>query len=588
MEIKKGIAVSPGYAVREAFLLDLEEYRIPERVVLPGEVDHELSRLQRGIDGARKEIDELRTRVLDDMGPDYARIFDFHKQILADPDLQDEIRARIRKDRFSAEYAVSRAMRKYRRAIQGIGDGYFAQRYHDIDDVEQRLLHNLLGERRESLRNLEKEVVIVARNLSPSQTADLDPAKVKGIATDAGGRTSHTAIVARALGIPAVVGLESLTTEISGGDVIVIDGNRGIVIVGPDESTREEYHIKERRFQELGAKLTRELHDLPAQTLDGHEIALYANVEFPHEIDVALDKGAEGIGLYRTEFIFTEARRIPTEEDHYGIYKDAVDRMAGRPVVFRTMDLGADKFMFDGLEPAGSGQAPNPEHNPFLGCRSIRYCFERQDIFKPQLRAILRASAFGDVRILFPMISSIEEIRKAKLILRDVMDELKRESVPFNPGIPVGVMIEVPSAAVVADVMVREVDFFSIGTNDLVQYALAVDRVNERVAPLYQPAHPAILRLVRNVVRAASAHDVQVTMCGEMSGEVVYTMLLVGLGIQSLSLTPAMIPEVKKVIRSLTFKEANRVTEEVMNFEDASETVDYLQERMSRILPQTV
>ena len=575
MDIKKGIAVSPGVVVREAFVLDSEQVRIPRRFFEPEKLQYELARFENGLEKARSEVEGLRNQVVARVGSDYGAIFEGHLRMLQDAKVLSEIRDLIREKHFTPEYAVSRTLRKYVRAFRAVEDSYLKARVDDILDVEVRLLRNILGETREELNNLSSEVVIVASDLSVSETAQLDTSMVKGFATDLGGRTSHTAIVARALGIPAVVGLENVTEEVSGGDYVIIDGNRGLVITSPDEETLAKYRELERGFISFSRKL-HELRDFPATTRDGVDIAIYANIEFPREIPIALENGAQGVGLYRTEFLYLVRDTEPTEQDHFGAYLESVHLLSGRPLVIRTVDLGADKIPSD--HPA--------EKNPFLGARSLRLCFERIEMFKTQLRAILRASAFGDVRVLFPMVSSIDELRRARAVLREVQEALRREKVPFREDIPIGIMVELPAVAVVPEMFVNDCDFFSIGTNDLIQYTLGVDRANERVAALFTPAHPAVLRLIRNVIEAADRKGIAVSMCGEMAGEIEYAILLIGLGLKILSVSPTVLPELKKLIRSIAYADVRRVVDEVWKFDQSEQIINHLRNRTREILPE--
>jgi phosphotransferase system enzyme I (PtsI) len=575
VEIKKGIPVSPGFVVREAFVLDSEEVRIPQRFIEPAETEAEVERFKKALEVARSEIEELRVQATESVGPEYGAIFDFHKALLDDRQILKEVDTRIRNNKFTAEYAVSRALRKQAKSLGSVENPFFSQRVDDIYDIEKRILRSLIGERRESIRNLENDVIVIARDLTPSQTASLERTKVVGFATDVGGRTSHTAIVARALGIPAVVGLGLITSDVSGGDMVIIDGTNGLVIISPDERTLKKYRTLEKDFKEFQRKLVN-MYGLPAETIDGYTFKLLANIEFPEEVDSALSAGADGVGLYRTEFLFTDHVK-PDEETQMRAYREALKKMGGKPVVIRTLDLGADK--------APGDISLVRESNPFLGCRSIRYCLLHIDIFKTQLRAMLRASPFGNLKIMLPMISSVDEVRRTKVILSDVMEELREQSISFNPDIEVGAMIEVPSAALTVDILAREVDFISIGTNDLIQYTLAVDRVNERVAELYRPVHPAILRLLREIILNGKRLGIEVAMCGEMSAEVVYTILLLGMGLENLSITPVNIPEVKKVIRSVTMHEAKETAEVVMHLSDAKSAESFLRARAHKIVP---
>jgi phosphotransferase system enzyme I (PtsI) len=578
MEIRKGIAVSPGVVIREAFMFESEGYRIPRHIIRKDEVDGEIKRLEKAIEDSMKEMHELETKVSENLGSEIGSIFGTHRMVLQDTRLRNEIIEKIKKANFTPEFSVSLALRVYIRKFQDVKDSYLAERVSDIFDVERRLLKNLLGEKREELKNLAQEVVLVAHDLTPSQTASLDTGKVKGFATDVGGRTSHTAIVARALGIPAVVGLGSITTDVFGGDTVIVDGNRGIVIVRPDEETLATYQNKVQSIHVFEEKLSTELKDQPSTTRDGIHISIYGNIEFPKEVTINKKQGAEGIGLYRTEFLYLGSPKPPTEEEHLEAYSAVVRELKSSPVVIRTLDLGADKFI---------ATEDRKEGNPFLGCRSIRYCFENPSIFKTQLRAILRASVLGNIKILFPLISSLQELRRAKQMLLETMEELDKEKIPFNKNIKTGVMLEVPSSILIADTLAKECDFFSIGTNDLIQYSLAVDRNNERVAYLYCPVHPAILRLLKLAISAAKENNISIGICGEMGSEVEYTVPLIGLGLTEFSVAPPMIiPEIKKIVRSITYEKAKEVAETVCTFVDPEKTINYLRNIAIEILPE--
>ena len=580
MEMRKGIAVSPGVVIKDAFVLESEGFRIPRHLIKEEEIPKEISRLEEATKVAWEEIEKLEDRVSTNLGSEIGSIFATHKLMLQDKLLLREFTKKVEQHRFSAEYAVTLVLRVYIKKFESVDDPYLAARVGDIYDIEKRLLRNLLGEKREELKNLTKEDVVVAHDLSPSQIASLDTAKVRGFVTDLGSRNSHAAIVARALGIPAVVGLKTATVDIFGGDRIIIDGNRGNVIVRPDEETIKEYQLIEKDFHVFEEKLTSELKDLPAITLDGREIMILGNIEFPRDISPNLNQGAAGIGLYRTEFLFLGSNESPTEEEHFKAYSQSVQELGDKPLIIRTVDLGGDKFF-----PANS----NTELNPFLGCRSIRYCLEHPDIFKSQLRAILRASALGNAKIMFPLISSLQELRKAKDIVNEVKEELNQNGIDFDEKIEIGVMIEVPSAAMVADDLAKEVDFFSIGTNDLIQYTMAVDRGNEKVAHLYSPAHPAILKLLKMIINAAEENNIKIGICGEMGGEIEYTILLLGLGLREFSVAPAMIiPEVKKIIRSVTYERAKEAAETVCSYDDPAKTIEYLRNIVREIIPELV
>jgi len=580
METRKGIAVSPGVVIKDAFILESEGYRIPRHLIKEGEIPKEISRLKEATTAAWKEIEKLEERVSENLGSQIASIFATHKLMLQDKLLLREFSKKVEEHKFSAEYAVTLVLRVYIKKFESVDDPYLSARVGDIYDIEKRLLRNLLGEKREELRNLTKEVVVIAHDLSPSQIASLDTTKVRGFVTDLGSRNSHAAIVARALGIPAVVGLGTATVDVFGGDRVIIDGNRGDVIVRPDETTIREYQLIEKDFHVFEEKLTSELKDLPAVTLDGREISILGNIEFPRDIGPSLNQGATGIGLYRTEFLFLSSNETPTEEEHFKAYSQSVQELGDKPLIIRTVDLGGDKFF-----PANI----NTELNPFLGCRSIRYCLEHPDIFKSQLRAILRASALGNVKIMFPLISSLQELQKAKDIVKEVMEDLNQKGIEFDEKIEIGIMIEVPSAVLVADDLAKEVDFFSIGTNDLIQYTMAVDRSNEKVAHLYSPAHPAILKLLKMTIKAAEENNIKIGICGEMGGEIEFTILLLGLGLREFSVAPAMIiPEVKKIIRSVTYERAKEAAETVCSYNDPAQTIEYLRNIVREIIPELI
>lgn len=575
MKIRKGFPVSPGYAIGPAFLLASETIQIPERTVPVARIPEEIARFGRSFEGARAEIESIERRAGLRFADGHRTIFQAHLKMLEE--MKYEIARSIKDHRWAAEYAVSRALKPYIKSFQEIGDEFFAQRVTDVRDIEQRLLRHLLEEQREAAPEIPAGAIVVARDLTPSEAAALEHRPIAALVTEAGGRSSHTAIVARALDIPVVVGIPSISSDLAGGETVVVDGSDGVVILAPDEATLREYRARERKFHAFTQGLIG-LMALPAETLDGWPVELHGNIEFPDEVHAALNHGASGIGLYRTEFLFLTRDRAPTEEEHLEAYAQVVREMGGRPVTIRTLDLGGDKGTAE--------MAQFRERNPALGCRSIRYCFQRLDLFKTQLRAILRASAFGPVRILFPMIGSLEETRGAKAVLEEAREELRAERLPMGEDVPVGIMIEVPGAALHADALAREVDFFSIGTNDLIQYALAVDRVNERVAHLYSPAHPAILRLVASIRDAAAAASIRVAMCGEMCGDILFTVLLVGLGLSEFSLSPALIPEVKKIIRSIHRPEAEEVARKACAFSTADETMAYLSEVTRRIIPE--
>jgi phosphotransferase system enzyme I (PtsI) len=580
MEIKRGIPVSPGVAIGPALVLDTELFRIPKRSIQENGVLEEVGRLRQALVAAAAEARQNQEAVSQKLGRQYGAVFGAHALMIEDPTLAGEIEALIRDQGNAAEYAVSRVMRRHAKALESLNQGTFAARASDLFDMEKRILRNLLGHRREQIQHLTEPVIVLAHDLTPSETAALDPSKVFAFATEAGGRASHTAIMAGALEIPAVVGLGKFVIDVSGGDQVIVDGNRGVLILNPDEETLDRYEKTQSSFRTFETQLG-ELRDLPAETRDGVRIGLLGNIEFPQEATHCIDRGADGVGLYRTEFLYLGKTSDPSESEHLEAYMTVLRSMGTKPVVIRTLDLGADKF-------ATSTEPPAEERNPFLGLRSVRLCLRNLTLFKTQMRAILRASAFGDVRIMFPMVSTLLELRHCKMILAEVKEDLEEEGIAFNRKLPVGSMIEVPSAAVMAEFLAKEVNFFSIGTNDLIQYTLAADRTNETVASLYSPGDPAVLKLIDLVIKAANKFNVDVNVCGEMSGEPIYTMLLLGLGLRQLSVTPHNIPEIKKIIRTVSITEATQVAQEALRMETARDVNNYLREQTRRILPEVV
>ncbi len=576
MEVRRGIPVSPGIGIGDAVVIGHEDLRIRRRYVPPEKVDDEIQNLDRAVERTVAEISEELARFGGDMI--IARqVLESHRDMAADQTLRQEIAESIRSKSYSAEYALALVFRGYYRRFEAMESDYISERSTDLADIEKKLLRTLLGKSGALEAPPSKDSVIIGHDLSPSQMARLDKERVKGVAIDVGGRTSHTAIMARAMKIPDVVGLEKISREVVGDEPVIVDGYTGAVIIDPDEKTLEEY----RRRASLSEKFYRTLHReirFPSETLDGFEIFLAANIEFPEEIRPAIEWGARGVGLYRTEFLYEKGE--PDEDVHYRSYCKAVEQLRGRPLIIRTLDAGADKFHTEAVH--------YHEPNPFLGCRSIRLCFSRPELFIDQIRAILRASALGRVLIMLPMVSNLEELRKAKEMIHQVQEDLTSQGIEFDPRVPLGIMVEVPSTALMADQFAREVDFFSIGTNDLVQYCLAVDRINERVAELYQPTHPAVLRLISTVIEAGNRHGIGVSICGEMCSEPIYSVLLLGLGLRSFSLSPIAIPTVKRIIRQLTMRDAVEVARQCLDHESAEQSQRFLQAHVKSLLPEFV
>jgi phosphotransferase system enzyme I (PtsI) len=575
MYILDGIAVSAGIAIGEAVVIDNEGFRIPDRLVDHEAVDDELARWHKSVAAVSDEIRRNRDRVAAQLGDHYGAIFSAQLQMLCDPQLQRQVEQLIRQQ-YSPEYAVSRTLRGFARVFQALENKLMAERANDVLDIEKRLLGELLGRQHEELLHLKSPAIILTANLTPSEAAHLDPSCVLGFVCEVGGAGSHTAIVAEALEIPAVVGTGRFLAGVSGGDTVIVDGHQGRVILQPDAATLACYRQRLEQRRTMATQLEA-LRGLTAETADGHRVELLANIEFPREVDSCLARGADGIGLYRTEFLYLAADREPTEDDHWQAYSQVVAAMEGRPVVIRTLDLGADKLQ--------SSPNPNEERNPFLGLRSIRLALRNRDLFRTQLRAILRASALGPVRVMFPLISTLQELRHARSILADTMEDLEEEGAAFDRQIPVGMMVEVPAAVMLMDRFAKEVDFISIGTNDLIQYALAVDRSNTDVASLYNPADPAVLRLIQatmNAVRCAG-EEVHATLCGQMSANRIFTMLLLGLGLRSLSVPPSSVPEIKHICRLVTLPRCEQVANKALTMETAVEITDYLSEELRRV-----
>jgi phosphotransferase system enzyme I (PtsI) len=582
MEIKRGIAVSPGVAIGPALVVDTDGFRIPRRTIPDVEIEPEFARLRAALAGAALDARATEKDIAAKLGKQYAAIFAAHALLIEDPELIREVEQQIRERHHSAAYAVSRVMRRHAKALQNLNHPTFSTRSSDLFDIEKNILRHLLGDE-ELPTHVKEPVVILAHDLTPSETASLDPKLVYAFATEAGGRASHTAIMAGVLEIPAVVGLGRFLTDISGGDEVIVDGNRGVLIINPDEETRERYEEARKTFGTFSRRLS-ELRDLPAQTKCGTRVLLLGNIEFPQEAEHCRERGADGVGLYRTEFLYLNRTEDPSEADQFESYMTVLRALGpGKPVVIRTLDLGADKFFRQ-----NDASHVRDERNPSLGLRSVRLCLRNLALFKTQMRAILRASWHGDVRIMFPMVSTLFELRQCKLLLAEVKEDLEEVNIPFNRKLPVGTMIEVPSAAIMATELAREVNFFSVGTNDLIQYTLAADRTNETVASLYSPGDPAVLRLLEMVVSAGKQHSIDVSVCGEMSGEPIYTMLLLGMGLRQLSVTPQNIPEIKKIIRSVTIEEATQVARQALRLDTARDVNHYLREQTRRILPEVV
>ncbi len=574
----KGIGVSPGIVKGKAYLYNLVDepltlYKLTE----PGLVAKEIRRLKGALRKTEADLREIKKNLGHLNGLDPLYIIDVYVMILKDKSFVQGTIKIIEESLVNAEWALKMTTDRYRSIFERVTDDYLRRRITDIEYVSQRILRHLAGMKKPVISELGKDLIIIARDLSPADTAQIMMDKVLGFATDMGGKTSHTAIVAKAIGIPAVVGLEKLTTLVKTNDEIIIDGSSGVVIVNPDQELLKRYEDKKKIYLDTNV-LTLQYARLPAITQDNHKIRIGCNIEFLEEIPAAATYGAEGIGLYRTEFIFLNREHPPTEEEHYESYSRIIGNDDLTWTTIRTFDLGADKVFYETRYAR--------EANPQMGMRAIRFSLKEKDLFIAQLRAIIRASAKGKARVLFPMISCVEEIREAKSILHKVRQDLQSEGIPVGDSVEVGIMIEVPSAVIIARDLAREVDFFSIGTNDLIQYLLAIDRVNERVTYLYEPLHPAVLRLLKQVVDCGHEAGIPVAMCGEMAGEPLYACILLGLELDELSMNPSAIPRIKKLIRTSSFSESKSLLNEVINYSSVNEIRQRVENYMRERFPE--
>ncbi|MDR1534645.1 MAG: phosphoenolpyruvate--protein phosphotransferase [Planctomycetota bacterium] len=566
--IIRGIPVSQGVAIGPAYLLGSFEAKLPpsylsDEELIPGEIE----RFNNAVAKAQAELEKIKSSVQAEAKHDVIPIFDAHILILNDNSFRSEVLRRIRRNRMTAGYAVQCTIGEYVRSLKG--KPFLAPRINDMHDIERGLLRAILDRQYEDLHSLGREVVVIARDLTPSQTANMDRANVLGFATDIGGTTGHTAIVARARQIPAVVGLGNIADTIASGVEVILDGTKGLLIIQPQDNTRAAYEKLRADYQRFGAEAISEIR-WPSVTLDGRRVYVEGNIEFPHETDSVIHNYADGIGLYRTEFLYVDNQGRPSEEVHFEAYSRVVKTMNGLPVTIRTLDLGYDK---DFHLREGNYLA---ERNPGLGCRAVRYCLANTDIFRDQIRAICRASALGEVKMLIPMVSSRDEVHKVVSLVRVIQERLSDESIAYDANMEIGIMVEVPSVALALDHFCDIIDFFSIGTNDLIQYLLAVDRCNEQVAQLYRPEHPSVLRLLNTVIQTAQANNMPIGMCGEMAGDPLFVMFLLGLGLRNFSVSPPQIPEVKRIIRSSSLEAARKISENAMRFSSPRDVRNYL------------
>ncbi|MCZ0756880.1 phosphoenolpyruvate--protein phosphotransferase [Anoxybacillus sp. J5B_2022] len=563
----QGIAASSGIAIAKAYRLETPHFVVEKKTVT--DVETEIARFDAAVAKAKAELEQIKDHAFQQLGEDKAAIFSAHLLVLSDPELLNPVKDKIAAEQVNAEYALDEVASMFVAMFEAMDNEYMKERAADIRDVTKRVLAHLLGITISNPSLISEEVVIIAEDLTPSDTAQLNRQYVKGFTTDIGGRTSHSAIMARSMEIPAVVGTKAVTAEIENGDLVIIDGLDGRVVVDPSEEELAHYEEKRARFEAQKAEWAKLVHE-PTITSDGHHVELAANIGTPDDVKGVLANGAEGIGLYRTEFLYMGRSELPTEEEQFEAYKTVLERMEGKPVVVRTLDIGGDKEL-PYLE------LPK-EMNPFLGFRAIRLCLEMQDMFRTQLRALLRASVYGNLKIMFPMIATLDEFRQAKAILLEEKEKLVQEGVSVAENIEVGMMVEIPAAAVLADQFAKEVDFFSIGTNDLIQYTMAADRMNERVSYLYQPYNPAILRLIANVIEAAHKEGKWAGMCGEMAGEELAIPILLGLGLDEFSMSATSILRARSQLKKLSKEEAASLKETILSMNTAEEVVAFVKQ----------
>ena len=553
-----GVAAAPGIARGPIHVFSIESDDVVRYQVETANVPEEIARFENALIQTRAQILEMQQQIAEAIGAKDAGIFDAHLLVVEDQTLIDEVLRRLDVDHCNVEYAFQEVANRYVESLSRIDDPYLRERAVDIQDVARRVIRNLQGKTPRPFLAINEPHILVAHNLTPSDTATMNREQVRGLALDLGSRTSHTTIMAQSLGIPSVVGLHDATETLETGAPALIDGYNGLLIVYPTEETVREYAELERQKGAIAERLT-QLRETKSTTRDGRHIVLSANMELPEEVDAVLSNGAEGVGLYRTEFLYLNQSTLPTEEEQFEVYRSLAERIAPNPLIIRTLDLGGDKI--------SNGCETGDELNPFLGWRAIRFCLENLGIFKAQICAILRASTGRNVKLMFPMISGLDEVRRGLQVVEECKNELRKKGEPFHDELEIGIMIEVPTAAIMADRLAREVDFFSIGTNDLIQYSIAIDRTNERVAHLYEPSHPSVVRLLKMAADAAHANDIWVGVCGEMAGEVLFTPLLLGLGMDELSAGATLVPRVKNAVQRLSAVECEKLVEEVLELD---------------------
>ncbi len=574
----KGIGVSPGIAIGRAVIIERREasvFRVPIR---EEEVSSEVNRFLEALETTREELAELAHKVSRSMGDEYASIFEAHALMVSDPSFSDRVIQKIESEQVNAEWALAEVQEELQARFQSFDDPYLRERVADVKDVADRMQKILQGIAHHDLSEITHDVVILADDLTPSDTIHFNRRPIVGFATEAGGRTSHTSIIAKSLFMPAIIGVPRLTEMIDNDEMVIIDAYEGTLIVSPTQAMIAEYQGRVLRHEEAERRLL-ENRTQPAITKDNHQITLQANIELVEELKDAVRFGAEGIGLYRSEFLYiSKSPLLPTEEEHLQLYRALAEALAPQPCIIRTFDLGGRKLA---REVIGSR-----EDNPVLGLRGLRLCMRHRDMFRTQLRGILRASTFGNIKIMFPLVSGVQELRQVKTLIREIRSELDAEGLAYNPNLQIGIMIEVPSAALIADILAKESDFFSIGTNDLIQYSLAIDRSNENVSYLYEPLHPALLRLIKNVIDAGKAAGIPVSMCGEMASDPIYAVVLIGLGLEIFSMNPSSIPIIKNLVRSVRYRDCRRIAEIALQKRTAQEIEEFVIESVATRFPE--
>ena len=574
----KGIGVSPGISIGRAVIVEKRVaavYRVPIR---EEEVEGEVTRFLESLDKTRQELLLLKEKVSRSMGEEFASIFEAHAMIVSDPSFADKVIQKIESEQVNAEWALAEVQEEYQARFASFEDEYLRERMADVKDVADRVLTHLFGIAHHDLAEINHDIIIIADDLTPSDAVHFNRRPIVGFATESGGRTSHTSIIAKSLFMPAVIGVPKLTKIIDNDELVIVDGYEGTILVNPTPAMISEYRTRVSRHEEAEAELL-ENRDLPAITKDNRKISLMANIELVEELDDAIKYGAEGIGLYRSEFLYiSKSPDLPTEEEHFAVYKRLVESTAPHTCIIRTFDLGGKKVARQIMG--------GKEDNPVLGLRGLRLCMKHRDMFKTQLRALLRASVYGKMKLMFPLVSGVQELRQVKTLVRELKSELDAEGVAYDRDLPVGIMIEVPSAAMIADLLATEADFFAIGTNDLIQYSLAIDRSNENVSYLYEPLHPALLRLIRAVIQAGSEAGIPVELCGEMASDPIYAIVLLGLGLEIFSMNPSSIPVIKNVIRSVRYRDCRRIAEIALQKKTAQEIEEFVIESVAMRFPE--